>query len=124
MHNTDGEVTTTLLRSAGYLKDNRLLPSGFVLEDASPDTMPYGAVLDDPNFLGGRDEIHYVIDLSGYEGPFTIRFQLLYQAVGYRWAENLRAYDTELSATFMGMYDQADKTPLEIGYTQHYQEGE
>ncbi len=29
MGNTDGEVTTTLLRGAGYLKDNRLLPSGF-----------------------------------------------------------------------------------------------
>jgi hypothetical protein len=124
MHNSEGEVTTTLLRAAGYLKDNRLLPSGFPLDSAPEDIMPYGAVLEDPDFLGGRDEIHYVIDVSQHIGPFTINFQLLYQSIAFRWAENLRPYNTMYSDSFFQMYDQADKTPVEMGYTQHYEEQE
>ena len=33
MQNTEEEVTTTLLLAAGYVKDNRLLPSGFPVDN-------------------------------------------------------------------------------------------
>ena len=36
MLNSDGEVTTILLRAASYAKDNRLLPQGFDLAAATP----------------------------------------------------------------------------------------
>ena len=111
-----------LLKAAGYLKDNRLLPAGFSLEDADPAIAPYGLVTGDENFIAGRDTLHYVVDVSAYEGPFTINFELYYQSIGYRWAENLRGYSNEQSQQFFALYDSADKTPILLGVAQHYQE--
>ncbi len=122
MHNTENEVTTTLLKAAGYLKDNRLLPAGFSLADADPAIAPYGLVTGDETFIAGRDTLHYAVDVSAYEGPFTINFELYYQSIGYRWAENLRGYSNEQSQQFFALYDSADKTPILIGTAQHYQE--
>lgn len=43
MGHSDSAVTYTLLRAAKYLKDNRLLPPGFVKQDAPVDIAVYGA---------------------------------------------------------------------------------
>ncbi len=64
MHTTENEVTTTLLLAAGYLKDNRLLPSGFPLDDPPVDIAPYGAVTEDPDFVGGHDTVRYIIEVG------------------------------------------------------------
>ncbi|MEJ2756886.1 MAG: hypothetical protein P8046_00260 [Anaerolineales bacterium] len=122
MHNTENEVTTTLLKASGYLKDNRMLPAGFSLAAVDPAIAPYGQVKEDENFVGGRDTIHYAVDVSQYAGPFTINFELYYQSIGYRWAENLRGYTNEQSQQFFALYDTADKTPILIGAAQHFQE--
>jgi hypothetical protein len=122
MQTTEMEVTTTLLRAASYVKDNRLLPSGFPLENPPADIAPYGAVTEDSDFVGGRDTVRYVVDVSGFEGPFILNFELLYQTVGYRWAENLRDYRTIESNKFFGFYDESDRTPVVLGVTQHMEE--
>ena len=122
MHTTENEVTTTLLLAAGYLKDNRLLPSGFPLDNPPADIAPHGAVTEDPDFVGGRDTVRYVIEVGDAAGPFTLNFELLYQTIGYRWAENLRGYGTVESDQFFSYYDESDRTPVLLGITQHYQE--
>jgi hypothetical protein len=115
MANTEGEVTTTLLRAAAYLKDNRLLPAGFPLADPDPDIAVYGEALADPNFLPGSDTVTYQIDISESPGPYTVTATLYYQSIGYRWAENLRGYQTEQTAAFFGYYDVSDRTPIVLG---------
>lgn len=121
MHTTEDEVTTTLLRASGYFKDNRLLPAGFSLADVDPAIAPYGEVTGDENFVAGRDTVHYAVDVSEAEGPFTIHIELYYQSIGYRWAENLREYTNDQTQQFFAYYDPADKMPILIGTTQHMQ---
>ena len=86
---TGGGVTTVLLRGAGYLKDNRLLPAGFDPAAASPDVLPAGSAAGDPDFQAGSDLVIYRVDVSDAVGPFTIEAELLFQAIGRRWADNL-----------------------------------
>ncbi|MBN2045382.1 MAG: hypothetical protein JW757_10210 [Anaerolineales bacterium] len=117
LHNTDNQVTTTLLRAAGYLKDNRLLPAGFPVNDPPPDIAPKGAALEDEDFVARKDTINYLIDLNGHPGPYQIQAELLYQTIGYRWAENLRQYGTTESVQFFQYYDQADLTPILLAAT-------
>ena len=114
LKNSDGEVTTTLLRAAGFLKDNRLLPEGFVMDGVDADIAPYGLVLEDSDFAGGRDEVKYSIDLSGFAGPFTIEVELLYQSISFRWAENLSGYDTELTNAFEDYYSSVDNLAVVV----------
>src|SRR5690606_10262274 len=64
-----GEVTNVLLRAAGYLKDNRLLPAGFDKASAHEDTATSGAATDDGDFLGGSDRVIYAMPLNDAEGP-------------------------------------------------------
>lgn len=92
MATPNGQVTTGLLAATHYVKDNRLLPSGFVKASAHPDIRVLGHAADDLDFMGGGDAAHYSVDVSGAEGPFVAKAELYYQSIGYRWAQNLRAY--------------------------------
>jgi hypothetical protein len=114
MGNTEGEVTTTLLHGAGYLKDNRLLPSGFDKNAVLADVAVHGAALEDENFAGGGDQVLYAIDLGDAQGPFWVMAELLYQSIGYRWAENMRQVDAPEPARFIGCYDQIENEPMII----------
>jgi hypothetical protein len=60
-----------LLSGAGYLKDNRLLPSGFNKASALADVAVVGNALNDANFVGGSNQVAYQISLSG-KGPYTV----------------------------------------------------
>lgn len=89
LQNSQGNVTTALLHAARYAKDNRLLPQGFDLVQASPQITMHGEAASDPDFLPGGDVLELAIDLGAAQGPFTVEAELLYQSVGYRWLENL-----------------------------------
>jgi hypothetical protein len=115
MGNTDGQVTTTLLRGAVYLKDNRLLPAGFDKSAAGPDIAVAGAAIDDEDFTGGSDRVIYIVDVGDAQGPFTVRAELLYQAIGFRWAHNLRPYAGEEPARFATYYDAVPNLPVVVG---------
>ncbi len=119
MGNSDGEVTTTLLRGASYLKDNRLLPSGF--ETVDPDIAVYGRAADDPDFAGGGDRIQYDVPLSegsagqsNAAGPFRVRVDLLYQSISYRWIENLRQLSSPEIDRFLGYQAVVPNGPIVI----------
>jgi hypothetical protein len=105
MSGPDRTVTTGLLTGVGYLKDNRLLPRGFLKRGANPDVAVHGAALDDEDFAGGIDEVVYSVEVPPTGAPFTVEATLWYQPIGRRWAENLRAYDAAETSRFVGYYD-------------------
>jgi len=100
-------VTTGLLRGVRYVKDNRLLPRGFDKATAEPDVAVHGDAATDASFTAGSDRVRYRIELAGARGPLTVSAELLYQSIGYRWAENLRAYDAAETRRFVGYYQSA-----------------
>lgn len=99
-----GAVTTGLLSGARYIKDNRILPSGFDKASASSDVAVHGAAAADSDFVGGSDMVQYLVDVGGAEGPYTAKVELWYQPIGFRWALNLGNFDSAESAQFLGFY--------------------
>lgn len=114
MHNTDGDVTYTLLRAAGYIKDNRLLPQGFDKSTASADMAPDALAMADANFTGGTDDVIYRIDVTGQTGPFEVTAELLYQSLSFQSIEDIRGETTEAVAAFTRYYDAVDKAPAVV----------
>jgi hypothetical protein len=99
-----GHVTTGLLSAVSYLKDNRIIPTGFDKTTAERDIAVIGDAADDPSFIAGADSVQYSVPLSG-EGPFRIEVELLYQPIGFRWAHNLEFYKALEPQRFVGYYD-------------------
>lgn len=114
MTNTDGQVTTILLRGAQYFKDNRLLPYGFQSNPAIPALDPQGEAAQDEDFTGGSDILNLEIDVSQAQGPFTLEVTLLYQTIGYRWAQNLIAESGAEIELFGQMYAALPNLPLTV----------
>ncbi len=119
MKNTDNEVTYTLLRGAGYLKDNRLLPKGFNQQNVNPDIAVYGKALEDKNFTAGSDTVTYAIPLNSAVGPFTVSAELLYSAVSLAFMNDLKR-DNSIKEVkmFSKQYDRADKMPVVVAAVQ------
>lgn len=110
----EGQVTTHVLRAGAYLKDNRLLPSGF--EKAAPyaDIRVHGGAFEDEDFLGGGDVVTYIMPVGGGAGPYTVTAELLFQTVGYRWAENLRQFSGAEIDRFLQYYGAVPNAPVVI----------
>jgi len=102
---TAGAVTTGLLKATRYAKDNRVLPHGFDKATAGPDIAVHGQARDDADFTAGSDRVQYVVDLTGAQGALTVETELLYQPIGFRWADNLRAYRAAETSRFVSYYD-------------------
>ena len=102
-----GRVTTGLLYGSHYLKDNRLLPKGFDKTTADNLVAVTADALQDPNFTAGSDSLTYSVAVANAAGPFTVTAELDYQAVGFRWAQNLRNYDAPEPKRFVGYFEQA-----------------
>ncbi|MGA6927485.1 MAG: hypothetical protein WBY88_17485, partial [Desulfosarcina sp.] len=79
MVDSDGNVTTGLLKAIQYVKDNRLLPFGFDKTTATTDIDVKGSAVRDDDFDGGGDVIFYRLPSGAVEGPFTIHAELWYQ---------------------------------------------
>ena len=89
-----GQLTTSFLSICGHVKDNRLLPHGFLPldqrveiaealgagADLAKDSGPYD--IDDPDYrTGGGDSLVYDIDLAELAGqPASVQATLYYQA--------------------------------------------
>jgi hypothetical protein len=89
-----GHVTTGLLSAVGYLKDNRLLPRGFDKRNADKDIAVYGGAADDSDFTDAGDRVRYAVETGSAPGPFRIEVELWYQPIAYRWASNLKPYNS------------------------------
>ena len=100
-----GAVTTGLITAVKYLKDNRILPEGFDKATASRDIAVAGEAAADANFTGGSDRVRLNAPLGNAAGPFTVEVELLYQPIGYRWAQNLGPYKASMEpARFQDYY--------------------
>lgn len=102
---TSGAVTTGLLEAVRYAKDNRLLPHGFDKGTAGSDIAVHGGAREDTDFTAGSDRVEYAIDVTGAPGALTVEAELLFQPIGFRWAENLRPYKSAETSKFVGYYD-------------------
>ena len=102
---SNGNVTTALLRGVRYLKDNRLLPEGFDKGAAESDVAVQGAAADDADFTGGGDRVRYRIDAGEGVTSVTVTARLLFQTIGYRWARNLANYDAFETNRFVDYYE-------------------
>lgn len=113
MRNTDGDITYTLLRANTYAKDNRLLPAGFAKQTAPPAIAVHGRALTDDDFQGGGDMLTYRVKTTGFQGPFTVRAELLYASLSYPFLEDLRKdRQLELVDRFIRMADRSNKMPI------------
>jgi hypothetical protein len=74
-----GRPTTSLLRAASYLKDNRILPVGFD-SAREPRVAPVGTS-QDLGFRPGSHRVRYEITLPPGASPARIRVQALYQSI-------------------------------------------
>src|SRR5258708_10164001 len=92
LKDSSGRVTTGLLSAIGYLKDNRLLPSGFNTQNAEKDIAVIGEAADDPNFTDKGSVVRYSVSTGSAAGPFLVQAELWYQPIGFRWAHNLAPY--------------------------------
>jgi len=103
-----GRVTTGLLYGTHYLKDNRLLPRGFDKTTAEPRVMVAGNAREDADFTGGTDSLTYSVAVpADASGPYTVSAELLFQSIGFRWAQNLKNYDAPEPKRFVAYYTQA-----------------
>jgi hypothetical protein len=100
-----GHVTTGLLSTVGYLKDNRLLPSGFDKKTAENEIAVVGNAADDPNFTDAGSLVRYSVPVGKAQGPFHIEAELWYEPIGFRWAHNLSPYQAEEPQRFVRYYE-------------------
>ena len=105
-----GTPTTGLLTAVRFLKDNRLPPRGFDKKTAPAEVAVRGSAAEDVDFVGGQDQVSYVVQTGGAPGPFTVRAALRYQPIGYRWADNLRPYRSMETERFVRYYDSLAET--------------
>ncbi len=114
MGDSAGHVTTGLLTAVGYLKDNRLLPSGFKKEGAEHDIAVFGDAASDPNFTDAGDRVEYSVPLGNAQGPFQVQAELWYQPIGFRWAHNLAPYNAPETQRLVQYYDSLASTTAVI----------
>jgi hypothetical protein len=114
LQDTENRVTTTLIKAAQYRKDNRLLPSGFEKDAPYEDIAVRGAAREDEDFLGGGDRIEFIASVGDAQGPLSITVELLYQSIGYRWAENLRQHEAPEITRFLHYYESVPNLPVVI----------
>ena len=114
MQNDQGEATTALLLAASYIKDNRLLPSGFDKAVADDRIAVSGEAALDGDFSGSGDTIHYGIKLDATSAPLFVEVELLYQTIGYRWAQNLGQEESPQINDFLRYYEGTPNIPVVI----------
>ena len=56
------------------------------------------------NFGGKEDELIYMVNIKGYEWPFTVEIDLLYHSIGYRWSKYLDQNTTGYVNEFRNFY--------------------
>jgi len=115
----NGDKTYTLLRIAGYLKDNRIPPSGYRSNGIAADsTRIEGLAGSDPNFNrngseegSGSDIVDYRIGGLSPNSSYRVTATLNYQTIAPRFAQDLFEHEVPEVATFEAYYNLSDLNP-------------
>jgi len=117
----NGDETYTLLRIAGYLKDNRIPPRDHSEGIAADSTRIEGLAGIDPDFNRndleegtGSDIVHYSMGGLVPNGSYEVTATMNYQTVAPRFAYDLFTYDLPEVAEFQSYYEQMDLSPIPI----------
>jgi hypothetical protein len=110
MSDVDGRVTTGLLSAVRFVKDNRILPTGFDKSSASPDIAVLGEAAADADFGSGGDQVRVSVDLHGAKGPLQLHAELVFQPIAFRWARNLATRPAPETTRFVSYYDAMAKS--------------
>jgi hypothetical protein len=101
----DGDVTTGLIEAIRFIKDNRVLPRGFDKASAGEDIAVRGGAARDEDFSQGGDRVRYSLRIDPDHGPYTVRAELLFQPIAFRWAQNLKQQRGAEIERFTAYYD-------------------
>ncbi len=120
-----GDKTYTLLRIAGYLKDNRIPPIGYRDDgNAADSTRIEGLASTDPDFNRdgieegtGSDIVHYKVGGLIPGGTYQVRATMNYQTLAPRFVQDLFVYDLPEVNEFQSYYEQMDLSPIPISTT-------
>lgn len=88
MGDSADRVTHTLMQASAYLKDNRLLPTGFDKASAPDDIRVAGQAVADADFQDGGDEITYQVALPS-SGNYSVTAELVYQPLAFGHIQDL-----------------------------------
>lgn len=117
----NGNFTNVLERGHLAIKDNRLAPEGFTMNDPVYDTTQIiGAALQDPDFNrmangaqgSGADVVHYAVANHGYTGFLKVRAKVWYQSLPPKWMEPIFQWSAPEIDSFKLMFDAADRSPI------------
>ncbi|MDX1981611.1 MAG: hypothetical protein SFV51_15185 [Bryobacteraceae bacterium] len=109
MRDPQGGHTVTLLRGAGFVKDNRILPAGYDARRPLPQGVdqqglaPVG-VEADSDFLPGSDGIRYEIATGAAPGPYRMSVEVLYQSIKPSHLAGMSSSRSVEEAEFLNLY--------------------
>lgn len=110
-----GEVTTGLLSAVTYAKDNRLLPEGFEKSTAEAAVIVHGRARDDADFKAGSDKLRYRVAAPPDLQQVEVSARLMFQTIGFRWAQNLAPYAAHETRRFVTFYsDNASSSAIAL----------
>ncbi len=110
MKDKAGRPTIRALQAVGYLKDNRLLPSGLKLTDG--DILSPVGIGADEDFVGGSDSVIVQVPVPDEVRTYVIEAELYYQTLSPRFAAELFTVDHPRVKTFRRLYESADVKPV------------
>lgn len=120
MGDVNGDPTTVLERAKDALKDNRLVPLGFLTSHPSYDTTRIaGTALNDPDFNrtllndegSGTDVVHYHVPTNGTTGALRATAEVYYQSMPPAWNAEMFGFHSARIDTFRSMLEESDGTP-------------
>lgn len=128
MADVAGNRTTLLERANTKIKDNRLVPLGYSSSSPLYDTISIVGIGTDSDFNNeggtegsGTDRVNYQIRVPGghtLTGSINVYAKVFYQVVPPRWVADMFAISTPEIDLFEGMYNAADRRPVEVASAQ------
>jgi hypothetical protein len=111
MQDAEGKPTWRLMAGASYVKDNRILPLGWLPDGPhAVDTRPIGT--GDSSFEGGKALLP--VKLKNISDAASIEVDLYYQVISWRYANELFKFRTQEILTFKEYLEAADTAPVRV----------